>query len=297
MVLGSSGVRGCRGRWSSTSRSAGGMQPVSWLLPSRKFRRSSRLPSSDGMVPVSRLTLSHRYSRLVRFPRSDGMEPDSRLTERVSLRRLLRSPSAAGISPLSRFLSSQSTSKLDSPPSSRGTAPVSRLSLRIRVCRSGEAAQFGRDGAGELVDVEPQMLQTVEPSQVRWYGAGEAFGCQKHFGDPAGRTLHSHAVPARDRGVLAPVQRCRASERVLGREQVDAVALQGGVSAWIRHDRPVRAVGYLADAQHQLVAVVPRLRRHGPAESVVGGVRGRVGDFQRQGHRAVEGDEVHDVVR
>ena len=38
---------------SSTSRRAGGMQPVNWLSPRRKFRRFPRLPNAAGISPVS----------------------------------------------------------------------------------------------------------------------------------------------------------------------------------------------------------------------------------------------------
>ena len=102
-----------------------------------------------------------------------------------------RFPSAAGIVPVNAFLESTRRRSLDKPPSCAGTVPLSRM-------------------------LRPIVVSLFHPSMSQ-------------FRDAARRAADSDALPIVDGRVRAPVERLRAAQRVLRRQQDGAVAHQPGV--------------------------------------------------------------------
>ena len=76
--------------------------------------------------------------------------------------------------------------------------------IKPQVLQVPEVAQFGRNGAAQLVIEKPQALQGCEVAQFRRYRARKVVFPEVKGDDPPG-LIGRHPVPVSERGIGQPV--------------------------------------------------------------------------------------------
>ena len=193
------------------------------------------------MLPLRSLSLRSSSSRFARPPRDDGMLPLRSLSSSRSCCRFVRLPSEDGMLPLRSLSSSRSCCRFVRLPSEDGMLPLRSLLSRSQPPQICEVAQLRRYAAAQIVVVESQLLQICEAAQGRRNRSVQLLVLEDNPQDALrGPCRESNSFPVPDWGVLRPVETGCAAERVLSRQQSNAVAYEAGVRRV--SNRPGRAV-------------------------------------------------------